>query len=57
LDPVDQPDFIGGDREWDDFIIDEDGGGAYVTTHRENTIDLVRLKPDGNRAGRTVIAG
>jgi hypothetical protein len=28
-----------------------------VTTHRENTIDLVRLAADGNRAGRTVIAG
>ncbi len=30
---------------------------AYVTTHRENTIDLVRLTHDGNREGRAVIAG
>lgn len=57
LDPADQPEFIAGGRQWDDFIIDEDAGVAYVTTHRENTIDLVQLKPDGNREGRTVIAG
>ena len=54
---ADLPEFIAGGREWDDFIIDEDAGVAYATTHRENTIDLVRLKPDGNREGRTVIAG
>ncbi len=51
------PVFIAGGREWDDFLIDEDGGVAYATTHRENTIDRVRLAPDGNRDGRTVIAG
>jgi hypothetical protein len=28
-----------------------------VTTHRENTIDRVRLAHDGAREGRTVIAG
>jgi hypothetical protein len=57
LEPADLPEFIAGGREWDDFVIDEDAGVAYATTHRENTIDLVRLRPDGNRAGRTVIAG
>ena len=57
LAPADLPEFIAGGRKWDDFIIDEDAGVAYATTHRENTIDLVRLKPDGNREGRTVIAG
>jgi hypothetical protein len=57
LSPADLPEFIAGGREWDDFIIDETEQLAYVTTHRENTIDLVRLQPDGNRAGRTVIAG
>ncbi len=57
LDAADLPEFIAGGRQWDDFIIDEDAEVAYVTTHRENTIDLVRLTPDGNRAGRTVIAG
>ena len=57
LEPADLPEFVAGGRQWDDFTIDEDAGVAYVTTHRENTIDLVRLTPDGNRAGRRVIAG
>lgn len=55
--PADLPEFIAGGREWDDFVIDEEAGIAYVTTHRENTIDRVVLKPDGNRAGRVVVAG
>jgi len=33
----------------DDFCIDEDAGVAYVTTHRENTLDLVPLRPDAPR--------
>ncbi len=57
LEPAALPEFIAGGREWDDFIIDEDTAVAYVTTHRENTIDRVRLEPDGNRAGRVVVAG
>ena len=57
LDPADLPEFIAGGRQWDDFIIDEDAGVAYATTHRENTIDRVRLEPDGNREGRMVVAG
>lgn len=55
--PADLPVFIAGGREWDDFVIDEEIGVAYVTTHRENTIDRVVLQPDGNRSGRTVAAG
>lgn len=55
--PADLPEFVAGGREWDDFLIDEDAGVAYVTTHRENTVDRVRLAHDGNREGRTVIAG
>jgi hypothetical protein len=57
LEPADLPEFVAGGRQWDDFLIDEDAGVAYVTTHRENTIDRVRLAHDGNRDGRTVIAG
>ena len=56
LDPAGLPEFIAGGREWDDFLLDEDAGVAYVTTHRENTIDRVTLRPDGNREGRTVVA-
>jgi hypothetical protein len=55
--PASLPEFVAGGREWDDFLIDEAAGVAYATTHRENTIDRVRLKPDGNRDGRTVVAG
>ena len=57
LEPADLPTFIAGGRQWDDFVIDEDAGVAYVTTHRENTIDRVRLEPDGNREGFTAIVG
>jgi hypothetical protein len=56
-DPADLPEFVAGGRQWDDFLIDEEASVAYVTTHRENTIDRVRLAHDGNRDGRTVIAG
>jgi hypothetical protein len=51
------PEFVAGGRQWDDFLIDDDAQVAYVTTHRENTIDRVRLAHDGNRDGNTVIAG
>ena len=57
LEPAALPEFIAGGRQWDDFIIDEDAEVAYVTTHRDNTIDRVRLEPDGNREGWTVVAG
>jgi hypothetical protein len=30
----------------DDFCLDEAAGVAYVTTHRENTIDRMSLEPD-----------
>ena len=40
----------------DDFCIDEDAGVAYVTTHRENTIDCVSLDPAKN-SERFVVAG
>lgn len=54
---ADLPEFVAGGRQWDDFLIDEAAGVAYATTHRENTIDRVNLEHDGNRKGRTVIAG
>ena len=57
FDPIGLPEFIAGGREWDDFIIDETAGVAYVTTHRENTIDRVVLQHDGNREGHSAIAG
>jgi hypothetical protein len=56
-DPADLPEFVAGGRQWDDFLIDEVASVAYVTTHRENTIDRVRLAHDGNREGKTVVVG
>ncbi|HLG81761.1 MAG TPA: hypothetical protein VKY22_12145 [Bradyrhizobium sp.] len=57
LEAADLPEFVAGGRQWDDFLIDEAAQVAYATTHRENTIDRVRLAHDGNREGRTVVAG
>ena len=52
--PASEPEFVAGGTMADDFCIDEDAGVAYVTTHRENTIDRVALRPD---ASRVIVAG
>lgn len=57
LDPAGLPEFVAGGRYWDDFGLDEEAEIAYVTTYRENTIDHVLMRADGNRAGFTVAAG
>jgi hypothetical protein len=57
LEPSGLPEFVAGGRYWDDFVLDEDAGVAYVTTHRENTIDRVLMHADGNRKGFAVAAG
>ena len=57
LDPAALPEFVAGGRYWDDFVLDEDRGIAYVTTHRENTIDHVLMEADGNKKGFMVAAG
>ena len=57
LAPAGPPEFVAGGRYWDDFIHDEDAGIAYVTTHRENTIERVVMQADGNREGFAVAAG
>jgi hypothetical protein len=41
----------------DDFCIDEDAAVAYVTTHRENSIDRVPLTPGAPDATRQIVAG
>jgi len=56
LAPVGIPEYLGGDKMMDDFCIDEDAGVAYVTAHRENTIDRMSLEPDRN-AERESVAG
>jgi hypothetical protein len=44
LDPAGDPEDV--TRRWmwgDDLILDEDAGVAYVTTHRQNTIEIISL--------------
>jgi hypothetical protein len=38
----------------DDFCLDEDAGVAYVTTHRDNTIERMSLEPDRIDENETV---
>ena len=56
LDAVGEPEHVSVGRMADDFCIDEDAGVAYVTTHRENTIDLILLDPAKN-SERFIVAG
>jgi hypothetical protein len=54
LAPLGIPEYLGGDKMMDDFCLDEDLGVAYVTTHRENTIDRMSLEPDRNEERESV---
>ena len=38
----------------DDFCLDEDAGVAYMTTHRENTIERMSLEPDSSHQSESV---
>jgi hypothetical protein len=56
--PADEPEYVAGGTMADDFAIDEDAGVAYLSTHRENTIDRVPLKPaDRNDNRRDIVVG
>jgi hypothetical protein len=57
FDPIGEPEVVGGGRMFDDFCIDQDGGFAYLTTHRQNTIDRLSLNPGQNTDGRCSVAG
>jgi hypothetical protein len=57
FDPIGEPEFVGGGRMFDDFCIDEDRGCAYLTTHRQNTIDRLSLEPSQNKDVRCSVAG
>lgn len=56
LEAAGEPEHVSAGRMADDFCIDEDAGMAYLTTHRENTIDLVSLDPARN-SERFIVAG
>ncbi len=55
LDPAGGPEFVTGGTMPDDFCIDEETGVAYVTTHRQNTIDRVSLDPAGDQTRHVVV--
>jgi hypothetical protein len=38
----------------DEFLLDEEAGVAYVTTHRKNNIDRMFLEPDRNEERESV---
>jgi hypothetical protein len=54
LAPLGDPEYLGGDKMMDDFCLDEDAGVAYVTTHRDNTIERMSLEPDHIDENETV---
>jgi hypothetical protein len=47
--PAGRPEVIAKGIMGDDFCLDEAGGAAYVTTHRENTIARVPMRPGADR--------
>ena len=55
-DPAGAPEFIVDGIMADGFCLDEDAGVAYVTAHRQNTIDRVPFHPGGSGA-RQIVAG
>jgi hypothetical protein len=44
-------------RMWDDFCIDESASVIYVSTHRQNTIDIVSMEPGLNSGFTQCVAG
>jgi hypothetical protein len=55
--PVSEPELVASGTMADDFCIDENADVAYITTHRENTIDRVPLEPAENGPARVIVAG
>jgi hypothetical protein len=54
LSPLGIPEYVGGGKMMDDFCLDDESGVAYVTTHRENTIDRMSLEPGRNEVRESV---
>ena len=53
---IGEPEHVAVGTEHDDFCIDENAGVAYLTTHRENTIDCASLNSARN-SNRFIVAG
>jgi hypothetical protein len=54
LNPAGDPELVATSSMWDDFSIDEHAGVAYITTHRQNTIERVPLDPHSCQSRQTV---
>jgi hypothetical protein len=54
---VGEPEVVAGGTMAYDFCIDENAGVAYVTTHRENTIDRVPLQPAQHDVAHNSVVG
>ncbi len=52
--PEGTPEVIARGMMGDDFCLDEAGGAAYVTTHRENTIARVPIRPGADTSVQIV---
>jgi hypothetical protein len=57
LEPAGDPELVVSGRMGDDFLIDEDAQLIYLTTHRQNTIDIVSMDPGLNSGFTQSIAG
>lgn len=57
LDPAEEPELVLAGRMADDFCIDEDAEVIYMTTHRQNTIDVVSMDPGLNSGFTQSVAG
>jgi len=57
FDPMGSPELVVAGRMGDDFVIDEDAEVVYLTTHRQNTIDVVSMDPGLNSGFTQSVAG
>jgi hypothetical protein len=57
LEPAADPELVVAGRMGDDFLIDEDAAVIYLTTHRQNTIDVVSMDPGLNSGFTQCVAG
>ena len=52
-----EPELVVAGRMGDDFCVDEDAGVIYLTTHRQDTIDLISMEPGHNSGFSQIVAG
>ena len=57
LEPAGSPELVVAGRMGDDFLIDEDAQVIYLTTHRQNTIDVISMDPGLNSGFTQCVAG